>query len=40
MSGVNKDISIKRAQFIQNCMSQNDEFECMPIESQEKLLNI
>ena len=37
---MNKDISIQRAQFIQNCMSQNDEFECMPIESQEKLLNI
>ena len=37
---MNKDISIKRAQFIQNCMNQNDEFECLPIESQEKLLSI
>ena len=35
-----KDVSVKRAQFIQTCMNQNDEFECLPIESQVKLLNI
>ena len=37
---MNKDVSIKRAAFIQSCMSQNIEFECLSIESQIKLLNI
>ena len=36
----NKDVKIKRAEFIQIRMSQNIEFECLAIESQIKLLNI
>ena len=37
---MDKDVSVKRAAFIQACMNQNDEFECLPIESKVKLLNI
>ena len=37
---MDKDLKVKRAQFIQTCMAQNDEFECLDMESQIKLLNI
>ena len=26
---MDKDVQVKRAQFIQTCMEQNDEFECL-----------
>ena len=37
---MDKDLKVKRAKFIQTCMAQNDEFECLDMESQIKLLNI
>ena len=37
---MDKDVQVKRAQFIQTCMEQNDEFECLDMESKVKLLNI